>query len=304
MNDQTLITSDDRGPSQAGALSLNTLGTLMSQAIDKGIDLTELVNLHERLKKAHAEEQFNLAMQQFQSGLPEIGHDKLVNVKSRKEDSSYSYTFATLPHIVKTIRPLLDACGLTVSFDTSVDKGLITVSCTVHHVLGHSRTSKFEAGASGAPGMSEIQKFASTTTYGQRYALKLALGLMTVDMDDDGRGAGPGAHPNPEHNPDAPKARPRAERQAAPKQAPPTDDPVLAARLADVQRVYRLWIADAKTSDPTLLKTMADERALRFRNWVRIVSKHETLDPTEAASWGPGEVEAWKSCSFYFEQQG
>jgi hypothetical protein len=209
MTERTDLITEPATPSQAGALSLNTLGTLMSQAIDKGIDLTELVNLHERLKKAHAEEQFNLAMQQFQSGLPEIGHDKLVNVKSRKEDSSYSYTFATLPHIVKTIRPLLDACGLTVSFDTSVDKGLITVSCTVHHVLGHSRTSKFEAGASGAPGMSEIQKFASTTTYGQRYALKLALGLMTVDMDDDGRGAGPGAHPNPEHNPDAPKARPR-----------------------------------------------------------------------------------------------
>lgn len=278
-------------PSQA--LSLVNVGQLMAAAIDKGIDVRELVELHRQLKADAAEEAFNHAMQQFQRDCPIIDHNERADVESRRGGTGYSYTFASLPHIVKTIKPTLEACGLTYSFDTKVDGGLITVTCTIHHVQGHSRTSKFEAAASGAPGMSEIQKFASTTTYGQRYALKLALGLMTVDMDDDGRGAPAAAHPNPSENESAPRAPSREQRKNPPK-AP--DDP----RLEGVRKLFRTWLADQKQNNPSL-PSDPDERMRAFANWCRVHSQVETFDPFKPDLWGPDEVEAFERCQRKFE---
>jgi hypothetical protein len=293
MPEQSLITEPQRQPT-GGALSLNTIGTMMSLAIEKGIDLKELVELHERLKRSAAEEAFNEAIQHFQAECPVIDHNETATVKSRKgDDASYSYTFASLPHIVKTIKPLLKECGLSYSFDSKVEKGLITVTCTIHHVMGHKRTSTFEAAASGAPGMSDIQKYASTITYGQRYALKLGLGLMTVDTDDDGRGSGDGSHENPEANEQAPRERPRAERNAS----------LADKRKAAVAAVYDKWRTDPDHPDRKALvaKASKEERQAMFRNWARVVAQSETLDPWKPHEWTAAEDEAFKACELYFE---
>lgn len=293
MNNQSLITDQ---PQPAGALSLNTIGTMMSLAIEKGIDLKELVELHERLKRSAAEEAFNEAIQRFQADCPVVDHDQAATVRSSKgEGSSYSYTFASLPHIVKTIKPLLKECGLSYSFDSKVEKGLITVTCTIHHVMGHKRTSTFEAAASGAPGMSDIQKYASTITYGQRYALKLGLGLMTVDTDDDGRGSGDGSHENPESDPKAPRERTRRERQGAP------DNAVL-ARKKLIEQVYQSWRTETAERQEQVAKAHAEERKTMFRNWVRVKSGNETIDPAKPHEWTPGDDESFKHCELYFAE--
>jgi hypothetical protein len=286
------------------ALSLASVGSLMAAAIEKGIDVKELVELQRQLKKDAAEEAFNHAMQRFQSECPEISHNEQADVRARDGGKGYSYTFASLPHIVRTIKPVLERCGLTYSFDNKVDKSMITITCTIHHVLGHSRSSTFEAGASGAPGMSEIQKFASTTTYGQRYALKLALGLMTADMDDDGRGAPLPAHDNPTPNENAPRAPSRAERKTQPKQeADPAWEALNNRRLA-IRKVYELWASDADKPDriAMLKKASPEDKKREFRNWVRIVSQCETLDPGAPELWTAADDQAFDLCSVYFEQ--
>jgi hypothetical protein len=293
VSEQSLIVNEQR-PQTGGALSLDTIGTMMSLAIEKGIDLKELVELHERLKKSAAEEAFNEAIQRFQADCPVVDHDQQANVKSRKgDDASYSYTFASLPHIVKTIKPLLKECGLSYSFDSKVEKGMITVTCTIHHVLGHKRTSTFEAAASGAPGMSDIQRYASTITYGQRYALKLGLGLMTVDTDDDGRSSGDGSYENPGANPDAPRERTRRERQG-----PPAAGSDVERRRLAIRSVFTRWM----TEKPDLAKASVDEKKLQFRNWVRVVSNRETIDPAKPHEWTDADDEAFQACDLYFAE--
>lgn len=288
---QSLITPDDKPQPQGGALSLESFGSLMAMAVDKGIDLKELVELHERLKKSQAEEAFNRAIQEFQSRIGEVRHDKTADA------GTYKYTYASLPAVAATIKPLLAELGLSFSYDTEVENDMITVACTVHHVQGHSRTSKFKARASGTSKMSEIQRFASTTTYGQRYALKMALGLMTVDTDDDGRGARP-EHENPPENTSAPKERPRAQRQSAPKQE------TVHPRLAKIQKVWGYWQNDKDHPERKgeLAALSKPERAMRFRNWARVVSRSETLDPEKWAEWTEADDAAFEICELYFAQ--
>lgn len=287
MNEQLIVDQPERN---SGVLSLSTIGSMMSLAIEKGIDLKELVELHERLKKSAAEEAFNEAMQRFQSDVPVIEHNEQADVKTRDGGKGYSYTFASLAHIAKTIKPMLKECGLSYSFDTKLEKGIISVACTIHHVLGHKRTSTFEAPASGAPGMSEIQKGASTVTYGQRYSLKLALGLMTVDMDDDGRGAGPGGHENPEADPSAPRERPRAQRQAAPPDA-------VAQRKEALRRVYDAWAAANPDNSDN-----GDGKAMdRFVAWVQFTSHRSSLNPRQPAKWTAEDDIAFQKCVLVFE---
>lgn len=283
MNEQLII---DQPPARnQGELTLTTIGSMMSLAIEKGIDLKELVELHERLKKSAAEEAFNEAMQRFQSEVPVVTHNELADVKGRDGKQGYQYTFASLPHIAKTIKPMLKECGLSYSFDTKLEKGIISVTCTVHHVMGHKRTSTFEAPASGAPGMSEIQKGASTITYGQRYALKLALGLMTVDTDDDGRGAGPGGHENPEGNPNAPQAKPRGQRA----QAKPD---VVQQRKDALRTVYDAWAAANPDNSDN-----GDGKAMdRFVAWVQFTSHRSSINPKKPSEWTAEDDAAFQKC--------
>jgi hypothetical protein len=44
-----------------------------------------------------------------------------------------------------------------------------------------------------------------------------------------------------------------------------------------------------------------DELTVRFRNWCRVKSAHETLDPAQPQAWGEAEDQAFQHCVLYFE---
>jgi hypothetical protein len=240
-------------------VNLQTMAGLLTIAVEKGLSpeaMERLVNLQQRLMQQQAEEAFNIAIQRFQSACP------VITKNATADAGKYSYNFADLPHIAATIRPHLEAAGLSYSFDSKLDTDRLRVTCTVHHIAGHSRTSTFEAKIDGPSAMSQLHKSASTLTYCRRYALTLALGLTTADTDDDGRGiTTPSPQPGPD--PNSPRVATREQRQQAdagpPRVTAETLNRLLTKWKAKVSKQgtpagFADWCSEKLSSDADLLK--------------------------------------------------
>ncbi len=94
------------------------------------------------------------------------------------------YAYADLGDIIKAIRPILAKHGLAIFQSVgSVDAGSITIATTLMHSSGEWIDSDTLVLQGGTP-----QQAGSAITYGKRYSLAAALGLVT-DEDDDGAGA-------------------------------------------------------------------------------------------------------------------
>ncbi len=114
--------------------------------------------------------------------------------------------------------------------------------------------------------------------------------LFTQDLDDK-----PPAHDNPEPNETAPRAKPRSERKTEPEV-----DPVLEARRVLIRSVFVKLLKEEKFAHLADMKPADKQR--EYRNWVRVVSGHETIDPTKPHEWGAAEDEAFKACDLYFAE--
>jgi hypothetical protein len=157
---------------------------MMTLAIEQGeagvAALERLVAMRERAEDRLAERQFEQALAQFQADCPPI-------TKNRK--GAHSADYATLDHIMQTIRPTLTEHGLSVTFDTEPDGDKLKVWAIVSRD-GHSRRSSFTVAREKASNrMNATQADGSALTYGRRYALGLALGISVGDYQDDDDGA-------------------------------------------------------------------------------------------------------------------
>lgn len=161
------------------------MGSLLAQAVAANLpveSLERLVALKERCDRVESERQFNRAMTEFQSKCPAIAKNKSASFGQGKA----KYDFVTFDAITITIAPLLSECGLSFRFDSKLDANAMTVTCTVYHVSGFSRDSTFTSPIDSSSSMNIQQKGASALTYAKRYALLLALGIGSADMDYDG----------------------------------------------------------------------------------------------------------------------
>lgn len=160
---------------------------LLRIAVERGTDpdsLAKLVDLQERIMRLNAERAFNAAIQAFQAECPPVQHD------GKAAFGNTRYTYATLARVAETIRPLMDKHGLSYGFTSSQAQDGVTVTCTVSHVEGHSKSSDFTVSIdNSAKGMNIMQKAASALSYARRYALLMALGITTAEFDDDGHTA-------------------------------------------------------------------------------------------------------------------
>lgn len=160
---------------------------LLHAAVKQGTpvaELKELVQLHEHMEKRQALKAYFDALAAFQAEAPLINQSHTAKIATRG-GGSYSYTYAPLDEIARTILPLLTKHGLSYRWDTVVEKNAITVRCTVSHVAGHSETSSMTLPIDNTSAMSEQQKVGAAMTFGQRRSLTAALGLVTTDEDPD-----------------------------------------------------------------------------------------------------------------------
>lgn len=162
--------------------------TLMERAIDRGMDvgvLTQLMDLQERMDKTNARKAFFDAVTAFQDECPEIRKAKKASIQT-STGGSYSYTYAPLEEITRTIRPILKKHGLAYSWDVvQSDERVLNVVCRLRHIDGHEEQSGFPVPLDTKAKMSGAQQHGAALTYGRRQSLIAVLGLTTADEDND-----------------------------------------------------------------------------------------------------------------------
>lgn len=155
--------------------------------------LERLVALRERVAERDARAAFFQAVASFQEQCPEITKDKTAQITT-KAGGKYSYTYAPLETITRTIRPVLHRNGLEFSWTTeqSDRDGVLNVVCILRHIEGHSERATFPVPTATDAAMSAAQKNGAALTYGRRQSLVAVLGLVTADEDNDAPETGSG----------------------------------------------------------------------------------------------------------------
>jgi hypothetical protein len=186
-------------------------GALLAQGIQSGLSvdaLERLLTMRRELQTEQARASFFGALSRFQAQIPAIPKNQIAKVTSQK--GNYSYRYADLADIQRAIAPALADCGLSVSFDTTLDQGGYVIFAKVHHVGGHTEATTFRVPIDSRSGMNSAQAAGSALTYGRRYALTAALGIVTAEDDDDGHAITAAPVPPP-----APTGAPQPGRHAA-----------------------------------------------------------------------------------------
>jgi len=187
---QALIPVSDQHPArfEDGPTEITRL---LQMALDKNVPveaLEKLVALHERVSDRMAAQEFAGALAGFQRECPPISRTSTANIATAG-GAKFSYKYAELDEIARTIGPMLHARGFSYSWDSTVDKGMLTCVCTLRHVNGHSIHASFACPTDSKAGMSEAQKFAAALTFAKRMALISVTGITTADPDTDGADA-------------------------------------------------------------------------------------------------------------------
>lgn len=172
--------------SQSGGQPPSLFEIMAALVRDPTVDparIAQFMELQERAEKREAEKAFIAAMTRLQPRLPRIGKDGSIDLGRGKP-----LKFAKYETLDKAIRPLLTDEGFSLSFGTQpYDKG-ITITCTLSHAAGHSRTESMPLPFDTGPGRNALQAVGSTLSYGKRYLTCALLNLVTVGEDDDGQG--------------------------------------------------------------------------------------------------------------------
>lgn len=164
----------------------SSIAGILRIAVESKVDVNtieRLVALHERMSDRSAAHEFNVAHAAFQDECPSIPKTSTAKITS-KNGGGYSYSFAGLDQIAKVVRPVLRKHGLSYSWDSVVNSGSITVTCTLKHVGGHSVTAQFTSPTKPlTDSMSAQQEVAAALTFGKRQSLIQVLGVTTSDAD-------------------------------------------------------------------------------------------------------------------------
>ncbi|HHE72929.1 MAG TPA: hypothetical protein ENL34_11690 [Chloroflexi bacterium] len=253
---------------------------IVRQALAGGLPpetIEKLMDLAERWEAKEAKKEFNAALSAFQGECPSIHHDKNVNIPKGAK-----YTHASLGQLGRTVDPLLAAHGLSKTWTPSQsDKGAISITCTVKHAAGHQESATMTAPPDTGPGRNSIQAIKSTTTYLRRATAEMALGIVTGDEDDDGRGGYNDQRDSPQR---ASSRRYAAEEDPAPASERQPDKPAPSKAEANAARAERIF--------------RGYDRAIRLEDLEQALGK-------PAADWGADEsdkLNAWRA--LYKEANG
>lgn len=168
--------------------ALSIYDRALELAIEKGSPLEQLekfMELKDRWEKNEARKAYVKAMADFKSNPPEIGKDRHVKFATQKGITEYDH--ATLGNVTSKINTALSEYGLSSGWRTSQSGDLITVTCTITHIMGHSESTAIAASPDTSGGKNSIQAIGSTISYLERYTILALTGLATFDQDDDGQ---------------------------------------------------------------------------------------------------------------------
>lgn len=220
---------------------------LLARAVEAGASveaLERLVALKERVDRENARRAFFDALSRAQDEMPEVPKSRTAQIATRS-GASYSYRYAALEDITRTIRPVLRRHGLSYAWDVTQGENALVVSCVLRHVDGHEERASFPVPVDSGSRMSAAQANGAALTYGRRQSLIAVLGLTTADGDVDGADVG------------APADR------ITPQQAADLD--ALIDEVGADQRKFLQWAGVERLEDLTQDKYQAAVRVLERR---------------------------------------
>ena len=182
------------GPEINPAFPSNPANRFIEMAISSNADIDKLSKLMEMQfawEKRNAQRDFLDAMSRFQSMCPDI----------KKLKQGHNYKYAPLSDIVAQTKELIAQCGLSYRFEQLQENGVITITCIVSHVAGHSVSTTLSSPPETSGSKNAIQAIGSAVQYLMRYTFICAFGITTADEDMDGRLPQKPAEPEPQFDP-------------------------------------------------------------------------------------------------------
>jgi hypothetical protein len=161
---------------------------MIERALEIGANadtLEKLMNLQERWQASQAKQAFDVALAAAKAEFPAILKTGRADVKRKDGSDGYAYSYERLEVIAATILPIMKRHSLNYRFTSGSGPTGISVTCIITHEAGHREETTLTAQLDTTGGKNNVQAVGSTTTYLQRYTLKLALGLV-VASDSDG----------------------------------------------------------------------------------------------------------------------
>jgi len=153
---------------------------LLKVAVDKDLDidkLKELMIMQTTWEAKEARKLFFRAMAKFQGLCPVI----------KKKKQGHNSKFAPMGDIQVQVGKIITKCGLSYRFEQKSEQNLISITCIVSHLDGHSESVTMEGELDTSGSKNTIQSRASTVTYLTRYTFTGSFGIATADEDMDGR---------------------------------------------------------------------------------------------------------------------
>jgi len=170
-------------PRESAAVQTRTdSADILRAAMERGADvvtLDRLLGLVERERANQAAAAYNAAVVRFQSECPVIA----------RGDTANGMPYSRMDRIWRTIRPLMEKCGLAVTWEgVEIEGQECRITGHLRHALGHAVALSHRIPIPEANrGTNATQRAGSAETYAKRYALCSALGIQT-GQDDDANG--------------------------------------------------------------------------------------------------------------------
>lgn len=160
---------------------------MVSMAIEQG-KLEEADRAMQMMRDFEADEArkaYADALAKFTGDCPPINKDGRVYFVSKNPGGpTTDYRHETLDGIMNTIKDTLSDCGLSPTFRSNLESGILVITCRITHSQGHFEETSLPAPPDTSGNKNNIQAIGSSITYLQRYTLKLMLGL-SAGYDND-----------------------------------------------------------------------------------------------------------------------
>lgn len=159
---------------------------LIALAIEKGLDLKELVAMRREWRAEKAKEAFDAAMKAFQDECPKVRKTKPVSVKDKLTNQyKIAYYYAPLDLIIEVVKDCISKHGFSWKFGEGESKdNQMAAICTVKHIGGHSEESRATLRKGSGNHLTDDTKIdAATLSFAQRRAFCGAFGIVPEGDD-------------------------------------------------------------------------------------------------------------------------
>lgn len=169
----------EQAPAVAEANAL--LSMIERAARDPAVDIDKMQRLFMMQQEAEARRArvaFLAAFSALQKELPAI---------ERKGKGHNNAKYARFEDFVEKIKPVLADHGFSLSWRTSQEANVLTITAVLGHEAGHQEATSLSLPADASGNKNAVQSWGSSIAYGKRYTGMTIIGTATEDEDDDGK---------------------------------------------------------------------------------------------------------------------